>query len=107
MIVKLGIYGDTIRTGWWGISDRSRRWSSITCANLNLEARNFSVDGRGFIRRRDTDAYPLHPLQTVTGAQPQIDLRAEPSWVGYWNYVVEDPMGQTVELTDPVSASRP
>ncbi len=32
-----------------------------------------------------------------------ISLRAEPFWVGYWSYVVKDPMGQTVELTDPVS----
>ena len=31
-------------------------------------------------------------------------LRPEPFWVGYWSYVVKDPMGQTVELTDPVSA---
>lgn len=32
-----------------------------------------------------------------------VALRAEPFWVGYWSYVVKDPMGQTVELTDPVS----
>lgn len=31
-------------------------------------------------------------------------LRPEPFWVGYWSYVVKDPMGQTVELTDPFSA---
>lgn len=31
-------------------------------------------------------------------------LRPEPFWVGYWSYVVRDPMGQTVELSDPVSA---
>ena len=29
-------------------------------------------------------------------------LRPEPFWVGYWSYVVRDPMGQTVELSDPV-----
>lgn len=27
-------------------------------------------------------------------------LQSEPFWVGYWSYVVKDPMGQTVELTD-------
>ncbi|MHA7274627.1 VOC family protein [Arthrobacter sp. TMT4-20] len=32
-----------------------------------------------------------------------VALRAEPFWVGYWSYVVKDPMGQTVELTDPIS----
>lgn len=30
-------------------------------------------------------------------------LRSEPFWVGYWSYVVQDPMGQTVELSDPLS----
>lgn len=30
-------------------------------------------------------------------------LRPEPFWVGYWSYVVRDPMGQTVELSDPRS----
>ncbi|GAB3534460.1 hypothetical protein GCM10027403_10370 [Arthrobacter tecti] len=30
-------------------------------------------------------------------------LRPEPFWVGYWSYVVKDPMGRTVELSDPVS----
>ena len=30
-------------------------------------------------------------------------LRPEPFWVGYWSYVVHDPMAYTVELSDPVS----
>lgn len=30
-------------------------------------------------------------------------LRPEPFWVGYWSFVVLDPDGRTVELTDPVS----
>lgn len=30
-------------------------------------------------------------------------LRPEPFWVGYWSYVVRDPMGYTVELSDPVT----
>jgi catechol 2,3-dioxygenase-like lactoylglutathione lyase family enzyme len=30
-------------------------------------------------------------------------LRPEPSWVGYWSFVVRDPDGQTVELSDPVT----
>ena len=30
-------------------------------------------------------------------------LRPEPFWVGYWSFVIKDPDGQTVELTDPVS----
>lgn len=27
----------------------------------------------------------------------------EPTWVGYWSFVVKDPDGNTVELSDPVS----
>lgn len=30
-------------------------------------------------------------------------LRAEPFWVGYWSFVVRDPDGTTVELSDPTS----
>ncbi|MPY12220.1 SGNH/GDSL hydrolase family protein [Arthrobacter bussei] len=76
MTIRMGIYGDSIGTGWRGISDRSKRWTSITCTNLNLEEHNFSVDGLGFIRRRDTGAFLLHPLQMVIDAQPQIALIA-------------------------------
>jgi len=31
-------------------------------------------------------------------------LTPEPVWVGYWSFVVRDPDGQTVEISDPVSA---
>lgn len=27
----------------------------------------------------------------------------EPTWVGYWSFVVKDPDGNTVELSDPIS----
>jgi catechol 2,3-dioxygenase-like lactoylglutathione lyase family enzyme len=30
-------------------------------------------------------------------------LRPDPFWVGYWSYVVKDPMGHTVELADPIT----
>jgi hypothetical protein len=30
-------------------------------------------------------------------------LRSEPFWVGYWSYVVRDPMGHTVEVADPTT----
>ena len=30
-------------------------------------------------------------------------LRDEPFWVGYWSFVVRDPDGRTVELSDPDS----
>jgi catechol 2,3-dioxygenase-like lactoylglutathione lyase family enzyme len=36
-----------------------------------------------------------------TAKVPQ--LRPEPFWVGYWSFVVQDPDGQTVELSDPES----
>lgn len=32
-------------------------------------------------------------------------LRPQPFWVGYWSFVVRDPMGQTVELSNPESES--
>lgn len=47
----------------------------------------------------DTFRAAVERLQQ-TGAEA---LRPEPFWVGYWSYVVRDPMGQTVELSDPVS----
>jgi lysophospholipase L1-like esterase len=72
----MGIYGDSIGTGWRGISERPKRWTSITCANLDLEEHNFSVDGLGFIRGRDTDAFALHPSQMLINAEPQIALIA-------------------------------
>lgn len=31
-------------------------------------------------------------------------LRPDPFWVGYWSFVVQDPDGTTVELSDPTSA---
>lgn len=31
-------------------------------------------------------------------------LRDEPFWVGYWSFVVRDPDGRTVELSDPHTA---
>ncbi|NLJ52793.1 MAG: VOC family protein [Intrasporangiaceae bacterium] len=34
-------------------------------------------------------------------------LRVEPFWVGYWSYVVRDPDGRTIELSDPVSGRDP
>ena len=54
---------------------------------------------------------PLSPRSFVSAVARLQDagvaaLRPEPFWVGYWSYVVKDPMGQTVELTDPVSAGR-
>ena len=51
---------------------------------------------------------PLSPewfASTVARMQEaEVDaLRPDPFWVGYWSYVVRDPMGQTVELTDPAT----
>ena len=76
MATRMGIYGDSISTGWRGVSERSKRWTTITCASLNLEEHNFSVDGLGFLRKRDTNQFPKHPLQMVISAEPQIALIA-------------------------------
>lgn len=41
-------------------------------------------------------------------ARGRTALRPEPFWVGYWSFVVLDPAGNTVEISDPVSPeSRP
>ncbi|MHA7283914.1 VOC family protein [Arthrobacter sp. TMS2-4] len=48
---------------------------------------------------------PLSP-QTFQSAVARLQdagvevLRPDPTWVGYWSYVVRGPMGQTVELAD-------
>lgn len=76
MTVRLGIYGDSISTGWRGTVTRSKRWTSIVCANLGLEEHNFAVDGLGFLRKRETEVFPKHPLEMVIGVEPQIVLIA-------------------------------
>lgn len=76
MAIKLGIYGDSISTGWRGISAINNRWTSIACANLGLEEHNYSVNGMGFLRKRDTDAFAKHPLDMVVDVDPQIALIA-------------------------------
>lgn len=76
MTVRLGIYGDSISTGWRGVSATSNRWTSIVCANFGLEEHNFAVDGLGFIRKRDTNAFSQHPLDMVVEADPHIALIA-------------------------------
>lgn len=76
MTVRLGIYGDSISTGWRGLSASRNRWTSIVCGNLGFEEHNFAVDGLGFIRQRDTDAFPRHPLDMLIAAAPHIALIA-------------------------------
>ncbi|WP_409484709.1 SGNH/GDSL hydrolase family protein [Arsenicicoccus dermatophilus] len=45
-------YGDSIVTGWRGISAPQRRWSSLVCAELGWREVNLAIDGMGFCRRR-------------------------------------------------------
>lgn len=49
----------------------------------------------------DPDAFDAAVARLRASGVPA--LRAEPFWVGYWGFVVRDPMGATVELSDPVS----
>lgn len=49
----------------------------------------------------DPDAFDAAVERLRTAGVPR--LRAEPFWVGYWSFVVRDPMGATVELSDPAS----
>ena len=68
------------------------------------------------------DAPPVHAVASISIAlEPQAfsdaverlqasaveRLRPEPFWVGYWSFVVKDPDGMTVELSDPTSPEGP
>lgn len=65
------------------------------------------------------DAPPVLPVRSTSIALPPDHFRAavarlqaarvrslrpEPFWVGYWSFVVADPDGMTVELSDPTTA---
>lgn len=76
MTLRLGVYGDSISTGWRGISHVDKRWTTIVCRNLGLEEHNFAVNGLGFLTKRDTDAFEKHPLDMVIDADPHIALIA-------------------------------
>jgi len=76
MTLRLGVYGDSISTGWRGISHVDKRWTSIVCRNFGLEEHNFAVNGLGFLTKRDTDSFEKHPLEMVIDADPQIALIA-------------------------------
>jgi lysophospholipase L1-like esterase len=76
MTLRLGVYGDSISTGWRGISHVNKRWTSIVCRNLGLEEHNFAVNGLGFLTKRDTDLFEKHPLEMVIDADPHIALIA-------------------------------
>ncbi|MGZ4571845.1 MAG: SGNH/GDSL hydrolase family protein [Blastococcus sp.] len=53
--MKVAFYGDSIVTGWRGISSAERRWSSIVSAALGWQELNIAVDGLGFVRWRGPD----------------------------------------------------
>ena len=76
MTLRLGVYGDSISTGWRGISHVGKRWTTIVSRNLGLEEHNFAVNGLGFLTKRDTASFEKHPLDMVIDAEPQIALIA-------------------------------
>jgi lysophospholipase L1-like esterase len=53
--MKVAFYGDSIVTGWHGISATSRRWSSIVSATLGWHELNLAANGLGFVRWRGPD----------------------------------------------------
>lgn len=53
--MKVAFYGDSIVTGWRGISAADRRWSSLTSAALRWHELNMAVNGLGFVRWRGPD----------------------------------------------------
>ena len=52
---RVAFYGDSIVTGWRGISSPNRRWTSIVSKSLGWEEVNIARNGVGFVRRRGED----------------------------------------------------
>lgn len=50
--MKVAFYGDSIVTGWRGISSPDCRWSSGVASRLGWQELNFAVNGLGFVRWR-------------------------------------------------------
>ena len=51
----IAFYGDSIVTGWRGISTRNKRWTTIVSDRLGWCELNFAINGVGFVRRRGAD----------------------------------------------------
>jgi lysophospholipase L1-like esterase len=54
-VVRVAFYGDSIVTGWRGISAPELRWSSIVASELGWQELNVAMDGLGFVRWRGPD----------------------------------------------------
>jgi hypothetical protein len=54
-VMNVAFYGDSIVTGWRGISAPDRRWSSIVASELGWRELNFAMNGLGFVRWRGPD----------------------------------------------------
>lgn len=55
VVPTVAFYGDSIVTGWRGISRTENRWSTIVAKRLGWGALHFAIDGVGFVRRRGID----------------------------------------------------
>ena len=53
--LRVAFYGDSIVTGWRGISSPGRRWSSLVSAALGWRELNVAENGLGFVRWRGPD----------------------------------------------------
>jgi lysophospholipase L1-like esterase len=79
-MVKVAFYGDSIVTGWRGISAPERRWSSIVASELGWQELNVAMNGLGFVRWRgpnktDTGA-PLGALADVLASDADVCIVA-------------------------------
>lgn len=64
-------------------------WAGDTAPHISWSVECSPADFRMAVSRlRASGVESLHPL---------------PQWQGYWSFVVHDPMGNTVELSDPSS----
>jgi lysophospholipase L1-like esterase len=69
---KVAFYGDSIATGWHGISATDCRWTSLVSKYLGWTELNFAIDGLGFVRRRGPggidDGTPVGLIADITGS---------------------------------------
>ena len=75
-VVRVAFYGDSIVTGWRGISAIERRWTSLVSALLGWDEVNCAANGLGFVRwrgpgRTDTGE-PLGLIDDVIAAEPDL-----------------------------------
>lgn len=71
--IVAAFYGDSYTRGT-GVSDRSRRWSTILSEDRGWAEFNPSVDGLGFVNNRDLLAPGEDLVERIVGLDPEPDV---------------------------------